>query len=533
MAKAELRSNGKTNGRTNGKVSEEALNSQINASFKEAVELNYAVIEFEPDGTIIRANDIFLKVLGYNRGEVLAKHHRIFCDKNFSGSPDYVRFWSDLAAGISQSGEFKRITKNGDEVWISAVYCPIKDRDGNVFRVCKVASDITETKQNAMMKQMVDMSPINTMTATKDGVLNYMNDKSFKTLKSIQEHLPGKVDDYVGSSIDMFHKNPSHQRRIIADPKNLPITSKIKVGPETLDLLVVPLMDFDGNYVGPMVTWSVITEEVKMAKDFERVVQSVTDSSATMLDNSQALAAGAEETAKQSISVSNAAQEASRSVQSVAAAAEEMSKSVEEISARVQESANMARNAAGEANKTNEMMSVLAASSEEIGQVVKVIASIAQQTNLLALNATIEAARAGEAGKGFAVVANEVKELARQTSKATEDINQKITAVQKETDSAVRATSEITKIINNLSDISVKVASSVEEQNAATAEISRSSSEAARGTDIVTENISEVTKVAEESGRGASQIQKAASELSEEALNLKKAAAGFLSRMLS
>lgn len=507
----------------------------VNRGLRGAIDASYAFIEFEPDGTVVHANDNFLKALKYSASEIAGKHHAIFCEKSYVSSPDYKKFWEQLGQGLPQVGEFKRVAKDGSEIWIQAAYSPLKDAKGHVFRVVKIASDVTATKRAALMKQMVDLSPVNTMLATPDGILTYMNEASFKTLKSLESLLPDKVENFVGKSIDMFHKDPAHQRRLIADPKNLPIKSKIKVGPETLDLLASALRDSTGAYLGPVVTWSVVTDRVKMADDFEKdigsVVTIVSSSANELQASSQSLAAGAEETTRQSLAVSSAAQEATRSVQSVAAASEEMSKSVQEISGRVQESARIAQSAAQEANATNQMMGVLAKSSEEIGHVVKVIASIAQQTNLLALNATIEAARAGEAGKGFAVVANEVKELARQTSKATEEINQKISTVQRETGVAVKAIEKITGVINQLNEISVTIAGAVEQQSAATAEISRSSSEAAKGTSEVTQNIVNVSTVAEESGRGASDIQKASSLLSEESVRLKNAADSFLKRM--
>src|SRR6185295_7223836 len=102
-------------------------------------------------------------------------------------------------------------------------------------------------------------------------------------------------------------------------------------------------------------------------------------------------------------------------VQTVAAATEELSSSIDEISQQVSLSAGIAREAAGQAERTNHTVEGLSQAADKIGQVVSLIQQIAGQTNLLALNATIEAARAGEAGKGFAVVAQEVKQLATQT----------------------------------------------------------------------------------------------------------------------
>lgn len=128
---------------------------------KAAVDTGWASIEFEPDGTIISANDNFVSSLGYSdEEEIIGEHHKIFCESEYVDSLEYKKFWKDLAVGNVNYGEFKRITKDGKEIWINATYTPIKDGKGNVIRVIKIASDITgmvdARKQADAIKSAVD-----------------------------------------------------------------------------------------------------------------------------------------------------------------------------------------------------------------------------------------------------------------------------------------------------------------------------------------------------------------------------------------
>jgi methyl-accepting chemotaxis protein len=118
---------------------------------------------------------------------------------------------------------------------------------------------------------MLENAPINVIMANRELVITYVNSASIETLNRIQEYLPVPVSDILGRSVDIFHKNPSHQRRLLNDPRNLPHRAKIKLGPETLDLLVSPIYDAAQNFVGPMLTWSVITEQERLALEASRV----------------------------------------------------------------------------------------------------------------------------------------------------------------------------------------------------------------------------------------------------------------------
>jgi methyl-accepting chemotaxis protein len=233
------------------------------------------------------------------------------------------------------------------------------------------------------------------------------------------------------------------------------------------------------------------------------------------------MSGSAQESATQATLVSAAAEQVSRNVQTVATGTEEMSASIREIAQNASSAAQVASQAVGVAQTTNETVAKLGASSSEVGNVIKVINSIAEQTNLLALNATIEAARAGEAGRGFAVVANEVKELAQETSKATEDISRRIEAIQADTDAAVAAIGEIAEIIGQINDTQNTIASAVEEQTATTNEMSRNVSEAAAGSNDIAQNISGAARSADDTTAAAGSTSQAAEELARMAAEMR------------
>lgn len=105
-----------------------------------------AVIEFELDGTIKTANENFLTVTGYDLEEIVGQHHRMFVLPEFAQSDEYKAFWQKLNQGQFDAGEYQRVGKGGNEIWIQASYNPVLDENGNVVSVVKFATDITEDK---------------------------------------------------------------------------------------------------------------------------------------------------------------------------------------------------------------------------------------------------------------------------------------------------------------------------------------------------------------------------------------------------
>ncbi len=133
-----------------------------------AINRAQAVIDFELDGTVISANENFLRIFGYELDEIVGRHHRIFCEPGYAESVEYAEFWQRLGKGEYDAGEFKRIDKNGAEVWLQASYNPIFDMDGKPFKVVKFASDITGEVEKRSLALLEMSTPV---TKIWDGVL--------------------------------------------------------------------------------------------------------------------------------------------------------------------------------------------------------------------------------------------------------------------------------------------------------------------------------------------------------------------------
>ena len=108
-----------------------------------AIQRSQAVIEFNLDGSIITANDNFLRTMGYGLGEIQGRHHSLFVDPTFAAGAEYRDFWQRLNAGEFLAGKYRRLGKAGREIWIQATYNPVFDRQGKPAKIIKFATDIT------------------------------------------------------------------------------------------------------------------------------------------------------------------------------------------------------------------------------------------------------------------------------------------------------------------------------------------------------------------------------------------------------
>jgi methyl-accepting chemotaxis protein len=420
-------------------------NLQLSAQ-ADAIGRAQAVIEFNLDGTILTANENFLKALGYSLGEIQGKHHSMFVEPATRDSAAYREFWADLNRGKYQAGEFKRIGKGGKEVWILASYNPVIDQSGKPFKVVKFATDITTQKlQTADLAGQI--AAIGKSQAViefnMDGTIIGANENFLKTLGYSLGEIKGH---HHSMFVDPAERDSATYREFWANLNRGEYQAgeykRIGKGGKQVWIQASynPILDLNG-------------------KPF-KVVKYATDTTAQVLTR-----------------MGN--ERVRGMMETVAAGAEELNASVREISEAMTKSRQTALSAVAEVEAADSQATRLNDAAQAMSGIVELIGNITGQINLLALNATIESARAGEAGRGFAVVASEVKNLANQAKQATDKIGQEIENLNGISGDVVGALNKIKQAIQNVSEYVTTTAAAVEEQSTVTSEMSSNMQRAA------------------------------------------------------
>lgn len=427
-------------------VTRKKLRSLSDASKIAAVDRAQAVIEFKLDGTIIAANENFLKTMGYTLSEIQGRHHSMFVDRAERDSEAYREFWAALAGGEYRAAEYRRIGKGGKEVWILATYNPLLDEAGKPFGVVKFATDVTAQKlKNADSAGQLDAIAKSqaVIEFDMDGIVIDANENFLDALGYSLSEIQGK---HHSMFVDPSERDGAEYREFWASLNRgqYQAAEYKRVGKGGRQVYIQasynPILGLDG-------------------KPF-KVVKYATDTTKQVL-----------------VRIGN--ERVRGMMESVAAGAEELNASVREISEAMSKSRETAMGAVGRVAAADAQALRLTDAAQSMSGIVDLISNITGQINLLALNATIESARAGEAGRGFAVVASEVKSLANQAKQATDKISTEIGSLNAISGEVAEALTAIKQAITSVSEYVTSTAAAVEEQSTVTNEMSNSMQRAA------------------------------------------------------
>ena len=263
--------------------------SRVASGVLAALDRVQATIAFDLDGTIRDANDNFLQVMGYTRDDLIGKHHRILCDTDFAASPDYKDLWRRLGAGEFVAGEFRRIAKDGTDVWINASYNPVVDADGKPFRVIKFATDVTAQvrlrKDAETLSLVANETDNSVIICNRMGRIDYVNPGFTKltgyTLAEVAGKTPGSV--LQGPLTDPAAVRTIREKLATRQPFQVEILNYGKSGrPHWINLAINPILDAGGEVARYVSIQTDITETKEQQLEFTARLDAISRASAVI-----------------------------------------------------------------------------------------------------------------------------------------------------------------------------------------------------------------------------------------------------------
>ncbi|WP_211904841.1 methyl-accepting chemotaxis protein [Xanthomonas maliensis] len=394
----------------------------------DAIDKVMAVIEFTLDGTVMEANANFLQAMGYQRDEIVGQHHRMFVDAQTRQSEAYRQFWDKLGRGAFDSGRYRRLGKDGREVWIQASYNPVLDELGRPYKVVKYATDVTrqvlasadaDGRIQAIDKVMgvIEFDLDGHVLSANDNFLAIMG---YRADEAIGKHHRTFVDTAYAASEDyrrFWAKlargqfDAGRYRRLRKDGSAVWIQASYN-----------PILDVSGRPYKVVKYATDVTEQVRSAERMRDLVRQTMGIAQNVQREARHISASNQELVSRASNQSRAVQATSATIDQLAETVRANSDSAGSAQRMAQTSASVAQKGADVIAEVVKTTDGIRSATDRIGQIIEVIDGIAFQTNILALNAAVEAARAGEQGRGFAVVATEVRSLAQRCSVSAREI---------------------------------------------------------------------------------------------------------------
>ena len=490
------------------------------------------IIEFDLNGFVRNANELFLKASGYKLSEIRGQHHRMFSDAEHRDTPAYQQFWAALRRGETQSMQEKRQGKDGKPLWVQATYYPILDSFGNARRVIKHTVNVTEQMLERAdgVGQLAAISKAQAvLELALDGTVLTANQNFLSAFGYSLEEVRGRHHSLF---VDAGHGDSAEYRSLWSklargeyDAGQYKCVAK---GGRAVWIQASfnPILDAAGKPFKIVEYATDVTQQLSFSEQLGAVVRETRGvvSAAAAGDLSQRISlsakdgdvaelargvneiigvmkslvetisqtAGEVQVAAEEISTGNGdlsqrtAEQAS-SLEETASSMEQMASHVRQTAENAAQANRLAIDACAQAEKGGEVvgnavtaMSGINSSSSKIADIIGVIDEIAFQTNLLALNAAVEAARAGEQGRGFAVVASEVRSLAGRSATAAKEIKALIQASvarvsegSRLVDESGRTLEGIVTAVKKVTTIVAEIASASREQSIGIEQVNR------------------------------------------------------------